>query len=460
MHKELPEAFCNRIKTQYESDADQLLEAISNEPNVSVRVNIAKMKEDDTKLPFEKRVPWCEDGHYLKERPNYTLEPLFHAGVVYPQESSSMYIQHVLRAIEREMPENPTVLDLCASPGGKSLIVSSWLKGKGYLVSNEVIRQRAWILRENIAKWGGVNSIVTNLMPDDLCKKTGLNVDLMLVDAPCSGEGMFRKDDVAIKEWTPARAQECADRQREILEQAWPMLKVGGYMIYSTCTFNPAENEENVAWLLENYDAEVVPVAYEREWGITAKEHEGMAFLPHKVDGEGLFVCLIKKTDGRVCKAPKSKLQPKKYTLDEKVQKMVPETEAYIINENKVVALPSDKGIAKEMAMVAMNGDALWCGIPVGELMKGNIVLADELPLSQGFDVDNSSKIEVNKQEALEFLHGDIFSVGDREIAAGRIAVVYKGKALGFVNVIGKGSSVRLNNCYPKEWRIRMRVDS
>lgn len=458
MHKELPEAFCNRIKVQY-ADADTLLEAISNEPNVSIRINTAKKSVEDISLPFDRQVPWCRDGYYLKERPNYTLEPLFHAGVVYPQESSSMYIQHVLRSIEADMPHNPAVLDLCASPGGKSIIVTSWLKGRGYLVSNEVIRQRAWILRENIAKWGGVNNIVTNLMPDDLCKKTGLNVDLMLVDAPCSGEGMFRKDDVAIKEWTPARAQECADRQREILEQAWPMLKVGGYMIYSTCTFNPAENEENVAWLLEKYDAEVVPVEYASEWGVTSKEHEGMAFLPHKVDGEGLFVCLIRKTDGRVAKAPKSKLTPKKYALSTQIQSLVPDTEAYIINDNKVVALSTDKQTAKEMAMIAMNGNALWCGIPVGELMKDNIVLADELPLSQGFNIEASTKIEVDRQGALEFLHGDIIST-EQELTSGRASVVYQGIPLGYVNVIGKGNSVRLNNCYPKEWRIRMRVDN
>lgn len=459
MRKQLPEVFCKRIEGQYPDDYEVLLDAISNEPNVSMRINKAKKSKETIFMPFERQVPWCEDGYYLTERPNYTLEPLFHGGVVYPQESSSMYIQHVLKQIEVDMPQNPAVLDLCASPGGKSIVVSSWLNGRGYLVSNEVVRQRAWILRENIAKWGGVNNIVTNLMPDDLCKKTGLNVDLMLVDAPCSGEGMFRKDDVAIKEWTPARAQECADRQREILEQAWPMLKVGGYMIYSTCTFNPAENEENVGWLLDNYDAEVVKVGYEGEWGITAKEHEGMAFLPHKVDGEGLFVCLIKKTDGRVAKSPKTKLSPKRYTLSAELQKAVPETEAYLIGENQVVALPKDKTIAKEMAMIAMLGDALWCGIPVGEVLKNNIVLADELPLSQGFDKTALSSFEVDKQGALEFLHGDIPTTDVGNQATGRVVVMYDGIALGFVNVIAKGSSVRMNNCYPKEWRIRMNIN-
>ncbi|MCQ2237287.1 MAG: rRNA cytosine-C5-methyltransferase [Bacteroidales bacterium] len=459
MHKELPEAFCTRIETQYPGESDKLLDAISNEPNVSLRVNVAKKSVEELGIPIERQVPWCFDGYYLKERPNYTLEPLFHAGVIYPQESSSMFISHVLRSIEQDMPQNPVVLDLCASPGGKSIIVSSWLNGRGYLVSNEVIRQRAWILRENIAKWGGVNSIVTNLMPDDLCKRTGLNVDLMLVDAPCSGEGMFRKDDVAIKEWTPARAQECADRQREILEQAWPMLKAGGYMIYSTCTFNPAENEENVSWLLDNYDAEVVPVNYSEEWGITAKEHSGMAFLPHKVDGEGLFVCLIRKTSGRVCKAPKTKVSSKKYTISEQIQSMIPGKEVYLVNENRLVALPSDTQIAKEMALLAINSDALWCGIPVGEVIKNNIVLADELPLSQGFNVEASTKIAVKKQAALEFLHGDVFDTEGLELTSGRAAVMYDGIPLGFVNVISKGNTVRLNNCYPKEWRIRMRVD-
>ncbi|MDO4461842.1 MAG: RNA methyltransferase [Bacteroidia bacterium] len=460
MRKELPEAFCARIKRQYTTEADILLDSISNEPNVSLRVNGIKQPEGGLDLSIERQVPWCIDGYYLRERPNYTLEPLFHAGVIYPQESSSMYIQHVLRTVEQDMPQEPTVLDLCASPGGKSLVVSSWLNGRGYLVSNEVIRQRAWILRENIAKWGGVNSIVTNLMPDELAKKTGLNVDLMLVDAPCSGEGMFRKDDVAIKEWTPARAQECADRQREILEQAWPMLKVGGYMIYSTCTFNPAENEENVAWLLENYDAEVVPVEYQDEWGITPKEYEGMAFLPHKVDGEGLFVCLIKKLGGRVCKAPKSKISPKRYALNGQLQSLVPNRETYLINENRVVALPADNKIAKEMAMVAMNGDALWCGIPVGELIKNNVLLADELPLSQGFDKSVLTKIEVDKREALEYLHGDAVATDGLDLPTGRAIVEYRGIPLGFVNVIAQGSTIRLNNCYPKEWRIRMRIDS
>lgn len=459
MRKQLPEVFCKRIEGQYPEDYEVLLDAISNEPNVSMRINKVKREKESILLPFERRVSWCDDGYYLSERPNYTLEPLFHGGAIYPQESSSMYIQHVLKQIESEMPQEPSVLDLCASPGGKSIVVSSWLNGRGYLVSNEVVRQRAWILRENIAKWGGVNNVVTNLMPDDLCKKTGLNVDLMLVDAPCSGEGMFRKDDVAIKEWTPVRAQECADRQREILEQAWPMLKVGGYMIYSTCTFNPAENEENIEWLLENYDAEVVKVGYDENWGITAKEHEGMAFLPHKVDGEGLFVCLIKKTGGRVAKAPKTKISPKKYTLPAELEKVVPDKEAYLIKDNQIVALPMEKRVAKEMAMVAMLGDALWCGIPVGQVLKNNIVLADELPLSQGFNKAALSSIEVDRQGALEFLHGDTPAIDVSNQATGRVVVLYEGVALGFVNVIANGSSVRMNNCYPKEWRIRMNIN-
>jgi len=238
----IPEKFQNRIKIQFGNDSEQFLTSLENSPVISVRKNPKKIT--DLWIDNEK-VPWCNEGYYLSQKPIFTLDPLFHAGCYYPQEASSMVVDWILRQII-SIPDNPIVLDLCAAPGGKSTLLASWMDGKGLLVANEIIRNRSLILLENMVKWGYPNCVVTQNSPSDFSPLRHF-FDIILVDAPCSGEGMFRKEKKAAEEWSESNAAMCAVRQRKILDEIWGSLKPGGILIYSTCTFNPSKNEENIA---------------------------------------------------------------------------------------------------------------------------------------------------------------------------------------------------------------------
>ena len=246
------------------SEVQQLCQALETTPVTSIRLN-----DKIDYLTFEcdtDEVPWHEEGYYLSERPQFTLDPLFHAGCYYVQEASSMFVENVL---QQYVSRDSVVLDLCAAPGGKSTLISQFLGDEGLLVSNEVVRQRVFILSENIQKWGNGNTVVTHNQAADFGMRLPGVFDCMLVDAPCSGEGMFRKDDGAISEWSQENVDACVVRQRKILQDAWDALRPGGILIYSTCTFNPWENEDNVAWIAETLGADVLNVAVDPLWGIT-----------------------------------------------------------------------------------------------------------------------------------------------------------------------------------------------
>ena len=270
---------------------NRYLGAFDEEAPVSVRVNPARGA-----VASGERVPWCEEGYYLAGRPQFTFDPLLHAGCYYVQEASSMFVTHILRQFG-DCPQ--TALDMCAAPGGKSTAMLSVLPSDCTLVSNEPMANRAQILLENITKWGCHNSIVTNNYPRDF-RKAKLKFDLILCDVPCSGEGMFRKDPATISEWSMQNVEKCWRLQREIVENAWECLNPGGLFIYSTCTFNTKENEENIQWMLENFDAEVLDIPIAPSWNITGSLLEGFTapvyrFIPGITRGEGLFACALRK---------------------------------------------------------------------------------------------------------------------------------------------------------------------
>ncbi|GAO31398.1 RsmB/NOP family class I SAM-dependent RNA methyltransferase [Geofilum rubicundum] len=295
MAVELPEQFIQRLQGQMGTSMLKFVDALRQDPVMSVRLNAQKLAGP----PWEgvEAVPWCPTGYYLPQKPVYTLDPLFHAGCYYPQEASSMVLDWLVRQV-CDLPEQPVVLDLCGAPGGKSTLLASFLVGKGLLVANEVIKSRATILAENVSKWGFANCVVTRSDPSKFADLTSM-FDLMVVDAPCSGEGMFRKDERAIEEWSAANAEMCALRQQRILTDVWPALKQEGYLIYSTCTFNPSENEENMAWMANEAGAEVLALDVPEQWGvenIPIGAGNGLAFYPHKVRGEGFFVAVLRKT--------------------------------------------------------------------------------------------------------------------------------------------------------------------
>ena len=295
---QLPADFITQMERMMAPELWHVLrKGLAQEPSVSIRINPSKidLKEWEVVLS-DGVVPWCEYGFYLTHRPPFTFDPLLHAGAYYVQESSSMFLHQVLR---QYVTEPVVMLDLCAAPGGKSTLARSVLPEGSRLVSNEPIRGRAQVLEENVTKWGYPDHIVTNRYPKDF-RKSKQQFDVILTDVPCSGEGMFRKDEGAIAEWSLQKVEQCQRLQREIVSDAWECLAPGGLLIYSTCTFNTLENEENIKWILENFDAEVLPVHTEAEWNIQGSILPDFIapiyrFIPGLTRGEGLFMAVMRK---------------------------------------------------------------------------------------------------------------------------------------------------------------------
>ena len=297
---QLPKEFIHTTKALMgEERFERYLHSFEEETPVSIRLNPMKLSEG--KYQMDDAVPWCRNAYYLAKRPNFTFDPLFHAGCYYVQEAASMFLDEVL--CQLSIINCQLSIDLCAAPGGKSTLLRSALPADCVLYSNEPMQKRASILLENVLKWGYKNHHVTNLYPRDY-RKSKMKFDLILCDVPCSGEGMFRKDEATIKEWSPQNVEKCWQLQREIVSDAWACLNDGGILIYSTCTFNTKENEENVRWILSEFDAEVVPIETKPEWQITGSLLEGFnepvyRFIPGITRSEGLFMCVIRKKGER-----------------------------------------------------------------------------------------------------------------------------------------------------------------
>jgi 16S rRNA C967 or C1407 C5-methylase (RsmB/RsmF family) len=276
------------------------LKSFEEDTPVSIRLN--PQKSANMEVIDGEQIPWCRNGYYLKQRPNFTFDPLFHAGCYYVQEAASMFLDEVLHQITQKEPSLlcNSALDMCAAPGGKSTLLRAALPKDCVLYSNEPIRTRANILLENVTKWGYPNHIVTNAYPKDY-RASKLRFDIILCDVPCSGEGMFRKDEATIREWSPQQIEKCWQLQRDIVSDAWACLNDGGLLIYSTCTFNIKENEENIRWILETFDdAKVLKVETKPEWNITGSLLDGFnepvyRFIPGITRSEGLFMCVLRK---------------------------------------------------------------------------------------------------------------------------------------------------------------------
>ena len=297
---QLPEIFVSETRRVMGDERfNRFLGAFDEEAPVSIRVN-PRIAGDGCQVTGGSQVPWCNEGYYLEDRPQFTFDPLLHAGCYYVQEASSMFVTHILRNSKFSILNSKLALDMCAAPGGKSTALRSVLPDDCVLVSNEPMGNRAQILLENITKWGAPNCIVTNNYPRDF-RKAKLKFDLILCDVPCSGEGMMRKDPGAIAEWSMQNVEKCWQLQREIVADAWECLNPGGLFIYSTCTYNTKENEENIQWILDNYDAEVLDIPTDPSWQITGSllpgfNHPIYRFIPGITRGEGLFVCAMRKT--------------------------------------------------------------------------------------------------------------------------------------------------------------------
>ena len=441
----LPIDFISRIQQQFPADADAFLNSLDQPAAVSVRYN--PMKPTAT---FDNTSPvmWCQHGVYLPQRPVFTLDPLFHAGCYYPQEASSMVLWHVLNSLPN-LPADPVMLDLCAAPGGKSTLMASFLNGNGVLVANELIRVRANILMENMMKWGYNNVLVSQSDPSSFAHIESL-FDVVVVDAPCSGEGLFRKDVAARGEWSPQNAAMCATRQQGILKHVWDSIKPGGYLIYSTCTFNPDENEHNIAWLLDEYDAQLIPIAVPDTWGIDRvpiNNGDGLAFYPHKVSGEGFFMAVVQK-GGNQHGGVKNK-RSEKMKKAKAPEGLINGQDQYfmtLINDT-IYAMPHLPLMV--YSRIASSVRLIHHGIGLGQMVRNELVPHESLALS--LDATELYPLyNLSIDDAMHFLRGGTNLPIEGE--KGWYRAAYNNQPLGFFKAIGN----RVNNYYPKEWRVRM----
>lgn len=457
----LPEDFTSYTRELMGQELfEQYMKGMEEDAPASIRLNPFKCSPS-TKVANECQVvPWCAStGRYLSERKNFTFDPLLHAGLYYVQEASSMFVDWVIRQYVKAPVK---MLDLCAAPGGKSTAARAALPKGSLLFSNEPMRTRSQILSENLQKFGHPDIIVTNNYPRDY-KKSKLQFDVILADVPCSGEGMFRKDEGAIKEWSLGNVNNCWQLQREIVSDIWSCLKPGGILIYSTCTYNAHEDEENVDWILENLGAELLPLDIKTEWNITGSliNKEPMYhFIPGKTKGEGLFMAVLRKdgempdTDNNVKMAKKNK-KDKKTKKGDKSLTDIPshwlnsqKEWCYQTTENGVYGIESKWKSDLDAASKSLK--VIYAGIKLGTTKGKDLIPDESLALSIELARENFTCVELNYQEAIQYLRKEAITL-DATINRGYVLVTYKKAPLGWVKNLGN----RANNLYPQEWKIK-----
>lgn len=443
----LPADFITRTKPLLKQDWDAFFNALAETSPTSIRFNKDKNIEIRKSLPS---VLWNERGHYLDKRPQFTFDPLLHAGCYYVQEASSMFIGQVMKQYGGEEIK---VLDLCAAPGGKSTLIADLLDQDSLLVSNEVIRSRSYILSENLTKWGKANVVVTNNDPSDFSKLKGL-FDIILVDAPCSGEGMFRKDDVAVEEWSVDNVKLCKERQQRILADVWPALKTDGILIYSTCTYNLEENEENVQWISDELDADILSVETKEEWGISPSLMDDVTayrFFPHKTKGEGFFCAVLRKTETERSYTVKSKFKDKrrKGDLPATFKDYILEKDNFVFYQKGDMWNAFPKHLYDNLYVLKAQLNIVSAGICIGGIKGEDLIPNQSLALSNHLNREAFSVCDIDWKTAIAYLRKEAIVLDNQP--KGYTLLTYKDIPLGFVKNIGN----RANNLYPQEWRIR-----
>ena len=383
--------------------------------------------------PSSNPVPHCKSGYYLESRPSFTLDPRFHAGAYYVQEAGSMYLEKV---ISEHIKNNQIVIDLCAAPGGKSTHLANLITKDSLLICNDAMPARANILHENMCKWGRSEVLVCNNSASDF-GKLGAFADIIVADVPCSGEGMFRKDEQAVKDWSLEAVEHCATRTREIVSDVWDALKEDGIFIFSTCTFNRKENEENVEWICSELGAELI---------------ESRHFYFHTDRSEGFFIASMRKTSSAPnFKNLKSKpSKPSQYTE----YLITPENWSIIEKGSEIIAIP--RLFEAEILHLASKLRVLKMGVKLGEKIenkkKTQFIPDIQLALCKDINTNNWASVELDRLTALKFLKCESITLADAPI--GYVLVKYDGVNLGWVKNIGN----RCNNLYEDMWRIRMNI--
>ncbi len=452
MATELPASLINSLQQLKDFDEETFRNVHSSGLQfTSVRYNPAKpFDEAASQLQIKQVVPWCPHGRYLTQRPFFTFDPLLHAGAYYVQDASSMFLWTVLAQTTGNNSGELKVLDLCAAPGGKSTLIASYF-ANGLIVANDVIRQRSNILVENITKWGANNVVVTNSDPKNFAILESY-FDVIIVDAPCSGSGLFRKDPQAINEWSMGNVALCSQRQQRILADVYPALKKDGLLIYSTCSYSVEENEDILDWITKEFRLSSIKLSVDSDWGVietvTGSDNFGYRFFPDKVDGEGFFITVLKKTDGVRYKnnysTPIASATKNEIAAAETLIKNDQGLFFFKQNENIIAVQPQWK---QEISALQQHLYLRKAGIAIGALKGKDMIPNHELALSHLLNT-HVSRINLNLKDALLYLKKKDFEV-DRTTKGWAIAA-YNGLALGWLKVLHN----RINNYYPAEWRI------
>ncbi len=446
----LPVQLLNALSTVkgFDNNAFEAVHA-SGEQVTSIRLNPFKNAQPFTDIR-KKSIPWCKQGYYLSSRPSFTLDPIFHAGAYYVQEASSMFLWHALEQLVGSETKGKKVLDLCAAPGGKSTLLASYFYD-GLVVANEVIKSRAAILVENITKWGQPNVIVTNNDPEHFKQLEGY-FDVIVVDAPCSGSGLFRKDPTAIEEWSEENVLHCSQRQERILAAIVPSLKEGGMLLYSTCSYSVEEDEKIADWLVANMGMQPLQIPIESEWNIvqTSAKHcgaPGFRFYPNLVEGEGFFIAaFIKSAPHSIAKLKEVNLPKPTKPEMALMQQFFAMPDGYsAFKQNEAIRIISNEWMntLQQLANVLYIKKA---GIEIGTPKGKDMIPSHELAMSV---VNKSSLpfIDVDQSQALQYLRRSELQLDAKQ---GWYLIKFANVFLGWVKVLPN----RVNNYYPAEWRV------
>ena len=442
-------------------DASDLSSVRYNPLKIAPGNEPALFPEGSTVGVSQTKIPWSSNGYYVAPRPSFTLDPLFHAGAYYVQEASSMFLEQAL--LQHAALDQPLrVLDLCAAPGGKSTLIQSLLSAESVLVSNEVIKSRAAILEENLTKWGGANTIITNNDPRDLGRLEGY-FDVIVVDAPCSGSGLFRRDPEAIKEWSVSAVDLCSQRQKRILSDIYPSLKEGGLLIYSTCSYSMEEDEDILDWIVEDHGLESVAMQLQNEWGveevISPKQKAfGYRFWPHLLKGEGLFLSCFRKTEAAEFNGKSGKNPKFEKASAAEVAAVGPWLQKEMAGSfsklgEAINFLPA--GMERDLSILhASNLYLRKAGVLIGKWTGKELIPDHALALSRLTSSDLVA-ISLNRADALQYLRREEVILDPMPELSGHAfrgwsLVTYEGLSLGWIKLL----SNRINNYYPKEWRI------
>lgn len=448
MPRLLPPDFLINMQTLLGDAWEDYLQSLEMVEQTSIRLHPFKKNHEISGTPIQ----WEPTGVLLKERPTFALDPNWHAGVYYVQESSSMFLGEVMRQLN--LGKSPLkALDLCAAPGGKSTHLLSLLHPESLLVSNEILPKRNKILTENIERWGMPNVVVTQNEASDF-KRIPDFFDVMLIDAPCSGEGLFRRQPEAVNEWSLENIQHCSIRQQTILKDISPALKTGGYLIYSTCTFNVQENEAIVQSLLDSGNWKLIPLKNNFPELISEGCIKGtFHFYPHKVPGSGFFIAVLQKTNA-VSVISDQRYWPSSFsevkTFPDNLKSFLLSTlELKLFSRKEQLWLIPSK-LAKEVLLLDNVLKITHSGIAAGSMTKNLFTPAHGLAMSLILN-ENIIKIELNKTEAIAFLRKEtIFKDG---FPNGWALACYQENPLGWIKVIPN----RFNNHLPIPLMLRLK---